>query len=178
MLTRILAPPFFARQDTKRQMRFALASVVANVVLGVGLFLGLRAMGHPGFVGLAIATSAAAWVNVILLAGALLKEKDLTPAPSFVSRMFRIVIATLMMSAIVAVAASNRELIEAPFAAVRCLGGRAKLAVLATSSSGFLIFVAFAFALRAITPREILQRPAPSASGSCRGRRLAAGLDG
>ena len=54
VLTRILAPAFFARQDTKGPMIFALASVTVNVVLGIALF---RLVGVQG---IAAATSAAA----------------------------------------------------------------------------------------------------------------------
>ncbi|MGE0742977.1 MAG: murein biosynthesis integral membrane protein MurJ [Hyphomonadaceae bacterium] len=154
VLVRILAPPFFARQDTKRPMRFALASVVANIALGAAFFFGLRAAGHSGYVGLAIATSAASWVNVILLAGALLREKTWAPTPQAQSRLVRIVIATLVMSAALAFAAINREAIVAPFTDLLPIGGK-ELAVLAVSAGGFSLFVVAAFALRAVTPQEI-----------------------
>lgn len=154
VLVRILAPPFFARQDTKRPMRFALASVVANVVLGAGFFFGLRAAGAPGYVGLAIATSAAAWVNVILLAGALLRERTWVPTPAAQARLARIAAATLIMAAALAYVAGLREAIEAPFAAALPIGGK-ELAVLTVSAGGFLLFVLAAFALRAVTVSEI-----------------------
>lgn len=179
VLVRIFAPPFFARQDTKRPMRFALASVVANIALGAGLFFLLRAMGHAGFVGLAMATSAAGWVNVILLAGVLLREKTWTPTPDALSRLARIVLATLIMAAAVGVAVRYPEAIEAPFAALP-FGGK-ELATLITSIVGFLIFVAAAFALRAVTLADIrnaLRRPpaAPNAAGE--GGVLPPGADG
>lgn len=177
VLVRILAPPFFARQDTKRPMRFALVSVVANVVLGAGFFFALRAGGHSGYVGLAIATSAASWVNVILLAGALLREKTWRPTADAQSRLVRIVIATIVMGVIVAVAASNREAIIAPFTNVLPVGGK-ELAVLAVSAGSFMIFVITAFVLRAVTLSEIrgaFRRPPPSANG---GGGLPPGLDG
>ncbi len=167
VLVRILAPPFFARQDTKRPMRFALASVVANVVLGASFFFALRAGGHSGYVGLAIATSAASWVNVILLAGALLREKTWRPTAEARSRLVRIVIATLVMGAGVAVAANMREAIIAPFTSVLPIGGK-ELAVLAVTGAAFVLFGIVAFLLRAVTLAEIrgaFRRPPPSAAG-------------
>ncbi len=57
VLIKVLVPGFFARQDTKTPVRAAVIGVVANLVLGVILF---KPLGH---VGLAIALSAAAWVQ-------------------------------------------------------------------------------------------------------------------
>lgn len=167
VLTRILSPPFFARQDTRRPMQFAFASVLANVVLGASFFFGLRAAGASGYVGLAIASSAAAWVNVILLAGVLLREKTWAPTPAALSRLVRIAIATLVMAAAMAVAAHMREAIIAPFASALAIGGK-ELAVLAVSAGGFLLFVVVAFALRAVTFNEIrgaFRRPPPAPNG-------------
>lgn len=177
VLTRILAPPFFARRDTKRPMQFALASVVANIILGASFFFGLRAAGSSGYVGLAIATSAAAWVNVILLAGALLREKTWTPAPAAQARLLRIGVATVIMGAAMAFAAGQREAIVAPFTAALPIGGK-EFAVLVVSGLGFLLFIVAAFALRAVTLKEIrsaLRRaPAPAGEGGA----LPPGLDG
>ena len=48
VLTRILAPAFFARQDTASPLRFALISVVVNIGVGAGLFLGIPGTGFHG----------------------------------------------------------------------------------------------------------------------------------
>jgi putative peptidoglycan lipid II flippase len=154
VLARILAPPFFARQDTQRPMRFALVSVIANVILGASFFFGLRAVGVDGYIGLAIATSAAAWINVILLAGVLLREKTWTPTTAANARLLRIAIATVIMGAALAFAALNREAVLAPFEQALPIGGK-ELAILAVSAGGFLIFAVCAFLLRAITFGEI-----------------------
>ena len=71
VLIKVLAPAFFAREDTKTPMRYALVSVAINTGLGAGLFFYLRSVGAPGFPGLAIATSVAAWANVLLFVLAL-----------------------------------------------------------------------------------------------------------
>jgi putative peptidoglycan lipid II flippase len=62
VLIRVLQPGFFAREDTKTPTIFAGISMVVNIGLSLTLF--------PTFahVGIAIATSVAAWANAVLLA--------------------------------------------------------------------------------------------------------------
>jgi putative peptidoglycan lipid II flippase len=181
VLLRILAPPFFARQDTKRPMRFALISVAVNVAVGAGLFFGLRAMGLPGFVGLAVGTAAAAWVNVAQLAGTLLAEKLWRPSPALIGQLLRIALATGVMAAALGAMAWQREAIIAAFASVLPLRfGVKELAVAAVAGAGLLIYVAAAFATGALKPREIakaFRKPAgpPNASS---GGDLPPALDG
>jgi putative peptidoglycan lipid II flippase len=62
VLIRVLQPGFFAREDTKSPTVFAGISVVVNVGLSLALF---PTLAH---VGIAIATSVAAWANAVLLA--------------------------------------------------------------------------------------------------------------
>lgn len=61
VLIKILQPGYFAREDTKSPMKMAGVTVAVNVVFSLALFP------FYGHVGIAIATSIAAWVNVILL---------------------------------------------------------------------------------------------------------------
>ena len=62
VLIRVLQPGFFSRQDTTTPTVFAAISLLVNIGLSLALFASLR------HVGIALATSAAAWVNVLLLA--------------------------------------------------------------------------------------------------------------
>lgn len=62
VLIKILTPTFFAREDTRTPMIYASISAVLNVAFGFSLFFTF------GFYGLALATSIAAWANVVLLA--------------------------------------------------------------------------------------------------------------
>jgi putative peptidoglycan lipid II flippase len=75
ILVKVLAPAFFARQDTKTPLRFALAAILTNIVLNLATF---RWFGH---VGLAFATSAAACVNAGLLFRALVQRGYLPGSP-------------------------------------------------------------------------------------------------
>ena len=61
VLIKVLQPGFFARENTKSPMWMAGVTVLVNIFFSLGLF---PFFGH---VGIAIATSIAAWVNVILL---------------------------------------------------------------------------------------------------------------
>jgi putative peptidoglycan lipid II flippase len=62
VLIRVLQPGFFSRKDTRTPTWFAAISLVINVALSLALFASLK------HVGIALATSIAAWVNVALLA--------------------------------------------------------------------------------------------------------------
>ncbi len=61
VLVKVLAPAFFASEDTRTPFRLAAVAVVVNVVLNLSMF---RWFGH---VGLALATSVSAWVHCWLL---------------------------------------------------------------------------------------------------------------
>lgn len=73
MLNKVLAPVFFAREDTKTPMWYAGANALANVLLSLALF---PLFGH---VGIAAATSAAGWLNAGLLAWHLWRNGELVP---------------------------------------------------------------------------------------------------
>jgi putative peptidoglycan lipid II flippase len=94
VLIRVLQPGFFAREDTKTPTVFAGISVVANIGLSLALF--------PTFahVGIAIATSVAAWANAILLAIWLGRRGHFRLPGADWRRHFLIIAASLVMAAI------------------------------------------------------------------------------
>ena len=61
VLIKVFSPAFFAREDTRTPMYYAGINAVMNVILSIALFPSLA------HVGIAIATSISAWVNVVLL---------------------------------------------------------------------------------------------------------------
>jgi putative peptidoglycan lipid II flippase len=61
VLNKVLSPIFFAREDTKSPFRYAVVCMIVNAVLAIGLIPWL------GYLGAAVGTTAAAWVNVWLL---------------------------------------------------------------------------------------------------------------
>lgn len=90
-LTKVFQPGFYAREDTKTPMRFAIVSVVVNVVGSIVL------SGYLGHVGIALATSLAAWVNTALLGITLSRRGLFTLDERSRRRLPRIVAAGLLM---------------------------------------------------------------------------------
>ena len=91
VLLKVLAPTFFAREDTRTPMIFASISAVVNLILGASLFFTV------GFFGLALATSIAAWGNVICLAYVQRKHGHFILDKRLISRLPRIFLAALIM---------------------------------------------------------------------------------
>ncbi|MGQ0531829.1 MAG: murein biosynthesis integral membrane protein MurJ [Caulobacteraceae bacterium] len=148
VLAKIYAPAFFAREDTRAPMRYAITSMVLNIVLGAALFLGLRSMGLPGFQGLAIATSAAAWVNVLLMIRALVARGAYRPTPTAFARLLRIGLASAILFALLWFAGANRDALEAAVSSKE-----AAVALLILGGGTFYFIVAFL--VRAVTVSEV-----------------------
>jgi putative peptidoglycan lipid II flippase len=149
VLVKIFAPAYFARRDTMRPMMFGLASVAANIAIGVSLFLWLRSLGMPGFPGLAIGTSAASWLNVALLAGVLVRRGDWRIGADAISRLARVGAATAIMAAGIGVLAFGRASLEA------LLFGSKELALALVILIGAALYAISAFALKAVTPADV-----------------------
>ncbi len=84
VMAKILAPAFFAQQDTRTPFRIALVSVAVNCTLNLALFSWL------GHVGLALATSAAAMAQAVLLLRGLRQRQRIrldAPLARFASRV-------------------------------------------------------------------------------------------
>ena len=93
-LSKVFQPGFYAREDTKTPMRFAIVSVVVNIVASLIL---AHFYGH---VGIAIATSLAAWTNALLLYGKLKQLKYFAFDARSRSRLPLIILSTLVMAAV------------------------------------------------------------------------------
>ena len=92
VLIKVLAPGFFSRGDTKTPVKIAAVSMVLNIVLNLIL---MRIWGH---VGIAVASSAAAWVNAGLLAFVLWKRRQLVADPRLRSRFVKTFLASVVMA--------------------------------------------------------------------------------
>lgn len=154
VLIRILAPAFFARGDTRTPMTFALVSVAVNAALAIGLFwLGW------GVAGIAAAVSAAAWTNVLLLGGALWRRGLYRPGAAALSRLARIAAAAAGLAVVVGIAASLRSVYETPvadlLAAMGTSHGAKEISLLLVTGAGGLVYLALAFATRAVTVAEV-----------------------
>ena len=76
VLIKVLQPGFFAREDTRTPMRLAAINLVLNAGGSLALFFAFKAAGLMPHVGIALATSIAAWVNAAMLWGTLKLRGD------------------------------------------------------------------------------------------------------
>ena len=90
-MTKVFQPGFYAREDTATPMRFAIVSVIVNIVASLVLS---RYFGH---VGIAMATSLAAWTNAIQLGVTLSRRGFYAPDERLKQRLPRILISGLAM---------------------------------------------------------------------------------
>jgi putative peptidoglycan lipid II flippase len=148
VLAKVFTPPFFARQRTKQPAQFAIVSVAANTVLGAALWFGLPLIEVDGAIGLAIATSAAGWLNVFLLAGTLAKEKVYVLSARAWGRLLRLGFACAVMGAFITICAFQYPLLA------RILLSK-EIATVLVAGAGFVIFAACALLFRAVTLAEI-----------------------
>jgi putative peptidoglycan lipid II flippase len=75
MLIKVLAPGFYARQDTRTPVRIGVIAMVTNMAFNLIIVVPMAMSGMPGpHAGLALATSLAAYVNAGLLFRSLRKQ--------------------------------------------------------------------------------------------------------
>ncbi|MFN4090502.1 MAG: murein biosynthesis integral membrane protein MurJ, partial [Alphaproteobacteria bacterium] len=98
VLVKVLAPAFFAREDTRTPVIVAAWTVAANIVFSVLLVFPF------GHVGLALATSAASWINAGWLAIGLSRRGFLAADDRLLRALPRLLLATTVMTALLAAA--------------------------------------------------------------------------
>ena len=93
ILIKVLAPGFYARQDTKTPMRIGAMSMGVNILLSLLLVMPLK------HVGLALAISLAAFVNAGVLFFRLRRQDVYRPSPGWLSFLARVILASAVMGA-------------------------------------------------------------------------------
>jgi putative peptidoglycan lipid II flippase len=93
-LTKIFQPAFYAREDTRTPMYFAMFAVALNIVASLIL---VKFLSH---VGIALATSIAAWLNALLLIVVSLRRGYYAADARFTSRLPRMLLALAAMAAV------------------------------------------------------------------------------
>lgn len=102
MLSKVLSPAFYARQDTKTPMRAAIWTVAANVVLTIAFTTPLWLYDVPGaHAGIALATGLAGIFNAALLWRYLRRAKLVNPQPGWNLFWGRLAAACAVMAAVV-----------------------------------------------------------------------------
>lgn len=97
MLVKVLAPGYFSRQDTTTPVRIGIIAMVANMVMNIALVLPLYFYFNLGHLGLALATSLAAYLNAGLLWRGLLRDGAYRFMPGFAATLLRIIAAAMLM---------------------------------------------------------------------------------
>jgi len=93
VLIKVLAPCFYAREDTRTPVKIAVVCVVVNSVVAFGL---MQVVAH---VGIALATVVSAWLNCAMLAYMLRRRGYFAPDRQLKRRTPRMVVSTLVMVA-------------------------------------------------------------------------------
>jgi putative peptidoglycan lipid II flippase len=92
MLIKVLAPGYFARQDTKTPVKIAIICMVSNMAMNLVLIWPLQ------HVGLALATSLSALLNAGLLWWGLRRDGVYVAQPGWTGFALRLVVASLAMA--------------------------------------------------------------------------------
>jgi len=153
MLQKIYQPLFFAREDSKRPMLYALTSMLVNAAVAVGF------MATLGYLAAAVGTSLAAWTMVLLLGHGAVRMGPATQLDARNRRNLpRIVLASLVLGlflfGFIQLAGDQfgRQTLRYAYLAALVLGG-------------LLVYFAMCASLRVWTPGEILallrKRPNP-----------------
>jgi putative peptidoglycan lipid II flippase len=148
VLVKVMAPAFFARHDTATPVKIAFAAIATNLVLTTTLGL-LTPLAH---VGVAMATSAAGWINALLLIHLLRRRGQFALDPRARRTLPRMALASLGMGAVLL---ALEPLLAPAFAGA--LGLRlGALAILV--GAGLVAFAALAVALGALPWGEVKRR--------------------
>jgi putative peptidoglycan lipid II flippase len=148
VLIKVFHPGFFAREDTKTPMLYAGIGMTANICLALMLLLVL------GAVGIAIATTIAGWLQVVLLAGTLHARKEFALDATFRRRFPAICGASLVMGAVVFAMALG---LEAYFAPDEGLVVQV-LALAALVGTGLAVYAGAASLFGAVSPKALIGR--------------------
>ena len=98
---KILAPAYFAREDSRTPVRFALIALAVNFLLSVVLAWYLTRIGFVGtHAGLALAISVAALVNALLLYRGLRRDGIIRPSSGWGGLAIRFVLANVVLYAV------------------------------------------------------------------------------
>ncbi len=141
ILVKVLAPGFFARQDTRTPVRIGIIALLANMVLNVIFVVPWFLSGVPGaHAGLALATSASAFLNAGLLYRALRRDGVIRHRAGWGKFLLRVTAAAGVMAMML------NYFVPAP---VRWLEAGTATAVgwlLLTIAGGALVYLAVLFA--------------------------------
>jgi len=137
ILVKVLAPGFYARQDTRTPVRVGVIAMLANMVMNVAFVVPMVVWELPGpHAGLALATSLSAFLNAGLLFHLLRRDAGYRPAPGWSRLLIQILAASAAMAALLWFAAGDPGLWAA-----RSWHGRATLLALLVLAGALCYFL-------------------------------------
>jgi putative peptidoglycan lipid II flippase len=117
---KVLAPGFYARQDTKTPVKIAITSMVSNMVLNLIFVVTLLVLEFRGpHTGLALASSVAAYINAGLLYRMLRRQGAYQPEPGWGRVLLAVAAGCIAMVALLAWQTGGLPLWAEATAAVR-----------------------------------------------------------
>src|SRR6516162_7111710 len=146
VLVKVLAPAFFARQDTATPVKVAIASMAANLCLTLVL---MQLLAH---VGIALATTVAGWLNALVLLALLVRRRHFGFDRRARRNLPRVGVAALGMGVVLAAL----RIALAPMLAGHTMLQVGALAMLV--GAGFAAFGALALGLGIADWRDLLGR--------------------
>ena len=100
MLVKVLAPGFYARKDIATPVKIGIIAMAANMVMNLLLVLPLMYYWNIGHLGLALATSLAAYLNAGMLLRTLLRRGVFRLQPGWLLYGGRLLLATAVMGVV------------------------------------------------------------------------------
>ena len=144
ILVKILAPGFYAKQDTRTPVRIGIIAMSVNLALNLAL------VGPFAHAGLALATSLAAFVNAGLLLKALIANGSYRPGVGWTPYIMKVCVASAVMCLVLWWLNES----QAIWTAATALGRSAMLGKLIVAGTVSYFFCAFMFGVR---PRHFIQ---------------------
>ena len=144
VLVKILAPGFFAHQNTQAPFRYATVAVAVNLVGSGATFMWF------GHVGLALATAMSAWVHVALLLNGLRKAGHYTPGKQLARHLLAVIGASVLLAA-----AIWWWLVPIDWLALN--GGMRLAGMVAAAGAAVLVYLA-GLLLCGVRPRDLIHR--------------------
>lgn len=109
-LVKILVPGFYARQETRVPVRYAITALCCGMALSVTVFVSAKLFELPAaHAGLAAATATSAWINAGLLLRRLRQDRAYVPGPGWGAFGLRLVIGNLVLAALLLTLAGPLE---------------------------------------------------------------------
>jgi putative peptidoglycan lipid II flippase len=142
VMIKVFQPAFFAREDTATPMRFAGVNMAVNVVGSVGLFYLFQQLGWHPFLGIAVATTVAAWINAVMLWWRLRQTGEFVADRRLKRNLPVIVLVSIAMGIVIA----NAMVFAGPYLAKEIATPLRIAALSVLLGLGGLVFAALVFA--------------------------------